>query len=509
MNKIELTDVKKEILQLFNSNDIQNIISKIKKSVLDNNNDVYEKYLKIVKGDLSTDYMQLLFQYYLADRKNKMQDFTPKSIAKFVSMLTRKYSHIIDYCAGSGALTIQKWNENKDSIFECYEYDENVIPFLLFNLCVRNVDAKVVHCDILSQEIFNVYLISKGNKFSEVQESQALDIKKTKKEVACISNPPYNMKWELPELPEFEERFWCGVPPKNNANFVFVLTALQHANRCVFVLPNGILTSTNKVELEIRKHLINNNLIESVILLPDKMFESTQIPVCLFVLERNKKTAKTGFVDLRENYDVIKREQKGQYGGKSHTNRIYSKETKIISDSTINDVVGLLESNTNKKGMVKFASISDIKNNDYNLMPSRYIDLQFEGQSHREYKSIVEDLNKCILEKNRCKLTINQTLAKKIGIDISAFCKPDFDDLNKLLVEQGSSKIIKEDYFSTSKNKMELKFENKGDTISSILALIINTWTQHVYYLNNEENVYLAELRDALLPDLMSGKIEI
>lgn len=62
----------------------------------------------------------------------------------------------------------------------------------------------------------------------------------------------------------------------------------------------------------------------------------------------------------------------------------------------------------------------------------------------------------------------------------------------------------------TSKKKNEIRFENNSkDILSSILVLILNSWKQHIFYLNQEENRYLAELRDALLPELMSGKIEV
>lgn len=88
--------------------------------------------------------------------------------------------------------------------------------------------------------------------------------------------------------------------------------------------------------------------------------------------------------------------------------------------------------------------------------------------------------------------------------------KADFEELNTLLKKIADEKIIKEDYFQTSKNKNEIKFENKSkDSVSSILMMIFQMWKQHIYYLNNEENSYLAELRDALLPELLNGNLEI
>ena len=69
-----------------------------------------------------------------------------------------------------------------------------------------------------------------------------------------ISNPPYNMKWEIPLFPQMQKRFSeTEVPPESNANFAFVLTALELSNRSVFILPCGILTTENKQEKAIRR----------------------------------------------------------------------------------------------------------------------------------------------------------------------------------------------------------------------------------------------------------------
>ena len=97
-----------------------------------------------------------------------MQDYTPVSLAKLVCKLTNS-NEIIDMCAGSGALTIQKWNLNHDALFKLYEFDENVIPYLLFNLCVRNINAEVYNMDVLTQEVFHKYKIIPDEKYSKVE----------------------------------------------------------------------------------------------------------------------------------------------------------------------------------------------------------------------------------------------------------------------------------------------------------------------------------------------------
>lgn len=326
----------------------------------------------------------------------------------------------------------------------------------------------------------------------------------------CISNPPYNMKWDIPIFAQSQGRFnKCAIPPSNNANYAFVLTALEESDRAVFILPCGVLSTNNKDEKEIKKHLVDNNLIESVILCPDKMFESTSIPVCLITFDKNKKTNHIEMVDMREKFSIERRKQNGQFGGNSHTKRTYIKEIKVIDDEAMENAIKCIKSGVNNE-YCKSVTIEDIKSNDYILTPGRYMNIKEKNQ-HRSYKDIVNDINRIVREKNTCKLTINETLAKSIGFDLELFKEQkrnkEFDDLIKKL---SGSDIEKDNYFRTTKNKNEIKFENNSkENISSIFMIIFSMWKQHIYYLNNEENRYLAELRDALLPELMSGNIDL
>lgn len=332
---------------------------------------------------------------------------------------------------------------------------------------------------------------------------------------SLISNPPYNMKWNYPDFASFQERFSnCELPPESNANYAFILTALNMIdNKAVFLLPCGVLSTSNKQEINVRSYLVEKNLIESVIILPDNMFESTSIPTCLIVFNKKKETTFISMVDMRNTYDIEKRKQKGQYGGASHENRIYEKEVKVFSEKNIDDVIEAIKSKKSVKGFCKQVSINEVKENSYILTPSRYIEIEEEKSASRPFKDIVNDLNRVINEKNACKLTLNETLAKSIGFDIELYKKDQtesFKELNDLLVNLGADKIIKHDYFRTTKNKNEIKFENNSkDILSSILMIVLNNWKHHLYYLNTEENRYLAELRDALLPKLMNGEIKI
>lgn len=331
-----------------------------------------------------------------------------------------------------------------------------------------------------------------------------------------ISNPPYNMRWEPPVFAQLQNRFSrTEVPPSSNANFAFVLTALDKSERSIFILPNAVLSGGTNEEIEIRKHLVDSNYIDAVVLCPDKMFESTSIATCILILDKTKVTATVEMIDMRKKFVEEEREQNGQFGGKSHTSRTYKKIVKAFTPEMMEEAIDAIKERKNIAEYCKAVSLEEIKSNEYELSPSRYIEFQEHGSKHRDYKEIVRDINRIATEKNACKLTINETIAKNLGFDTILYKQEqDTSEFDKIIKKVSGEKIIKHDYFKVSKNKNEIKFENNSkETLSSILLMILNTWKQHIYYLNIEENRYLAELRDALLndifsPDLVNG-IEI
>lgn len=328
---------------------------------------------------------------------------------------------------------------------------------------------------------------------------------------ALISNPPFNLKWESPPFAQIQPRFAeFDVPPDSNANFAFVLSGVQKADKCVFILPQSVLQS--KEEKEIRKQLICKNYVEAVIVCPDSMFEATGVGTCILVLNKHKATATVEFIDLKEKYQIEEREQRGQYGGKAHTNRVYKKQYKVFSEETIIEVLQWISERASIPGYCKSVPIKDIEENEYTLLAGHYIEIVYEENVHRSYEEITKDINRIVKEKNACKLTLNESLAKSMGFDVALYKKDaeDNKEFNEILKKLGAEPIIKHNYFATSKNKNEIKFENASkEILSSVLIMILNSWKQHIYYLNQEENRYLSELRDALLPDLMSGKINL
>lgn len=168
---MELGKLQNALCDLFQISDIQELGKALFKCVKDNDVGKYSAFHNLVQ-DLFVDWLQMIFQYYYADRKEKMQDYTPKTLADFMGRLAGDSENIIDMCAGSGALAIQKWNRNHDLSFVLFEYDERVIPFLLFNMALRNIDCLVVHSDVLKDEVYHKYKIRKGDKYGIFKEME-------------------------------------------------------------------------------------------------------------------------------------------------------------------------------------------------------------------------------------------------------------------------------------------------------------------------------------------------
>lgn len=326
---------------------------------------------------------------------------------------------------------------------------------------------------------------------------------------SLISNPPYNIKWMIPPFASVQKRFCCcEVPPANNANYAFILTALDWIDeKAAILLPNGVLTTSEKSEAGCRKYLIETNVIEAVISLPDSMFESTSIPTCIIVLNKKKQTQKIVMIDMRQECIQEQRDQRGQFGGASHENRVYHKTVNVLTDDGMKKAIEAINAKKDIPDFSRAISVEEIRSNDYILTPQRYIESKTTDIVHRSYADIAKDYNRIISAKNALKLTVNESLAKSLGLYETFVMMQKQSNINASFQIVGQ-KAIKEDFITLSKNRAEFKIENKDtERFPEILQLFLTMWKQRIMMLNNEENNILAEFRDALLPDLMQGKI--
>lgn len=326
----------------------------------------------------------------------------------------------------------------------------------------------------------------------------------------AISNPPYNLKWEHPFFASAQPRFDLGLPPENNANFTFVLTALERCDYAQFILPNGVLTTSQADEAAIRKNLLEANLIEAVVALPDNMFVSTSIPTCVLIFNKKKTTARVSMIDLSEKAETEIREQRGQFGVQNA--RVYKKKFNVLPKNTADFVKEIIKEQQDIKNISKSVTIEEIRKQEYNLSPARYIEHASEEVQHRSFDDISKDLNRVIDFKNAIKITINENMAKSLGLYDLALAFKAGTEISKTLSEQ--MKPIGIDIKITSAmtltKKKELKIEVKNfEHFPELMSLFVNMWKTQMMFLNNEENRLLVELRDALLPELLSGKITL
>ena len=323
--------------------------------------------------------------------------------------------------------------------------------------------------------------------------------------VSLITNPPYNLRWKPPELAGFLPQYaGYETPPESNANMAFILSALNWIeDRAVILLPNNVLSSDQKKEKTIRQQLISQNLLLAVITLPANMFESTSIPTCLLVFDKHKETRKIALIDLKEKCQEETRDQRGQFGGSSHTGRTYHKTVMTIPPEVMQECLDLIESQQDN-AFCKWVLPEDLKKNDWNLTPIRYFDLRIE-MSHRSFEDIAADYNRIISQKSAIQIRMNRTAAKRLGYDCMDHNSSDLSDAFKIVGQRAE----KEKYISFGADDgITIRISTK-EGVHPLIIDFLSHWKQMIMYLNNEENRYLAEFRDALLPELMSGKIEV
>lgn len=322
--------------------------------------------------------------------------------------------------------------------------------------------------------------------------------------VSLIANPPYNLTWTPPPLAGMIKTYQRGVPPKNNANYAFILHAVENTSgKAALILPNCVL-SPQKEEKKILASLIESNLLSAVIALPERMFESTSIPVCILVFDHNKQTRKVEFVDMRKLAVEATREQRGQFGGSSHTKRVYKKIVNVLPKEAMTRALEAIDKYSTDSGFCAAAGPEEIAKNGYDLSPGRYIDTKID-RSHRPFDDIVADYNRIMAAKNEVSICMNVTVAKRLGFECLMAKKP---DLTESFAAVGAS-VEKDKAISFTKSDgIEIRCSTRNK-VPRIVYSLLQQWKQRRMDLNDEENRILAEFRDALLEDVMSGKIEL
>lgn len=374
-NQISLFKDKKITNQIINNlleiKESYELPDKLMTLLLDNNSMtmLFDKFMEY-DIDLTKDLFRDYFQEQHADRKGLKQDYTPDAICKIISKLQNEEDTLLDVCSGTGALSLFSYNENNNLSIVCEEISQRSISTLLFNLAIRNIRGYVCRKDVLKNEILDVYKLEKGAKYSIIVKVENVEKRKYN---TIISNPPYSIEWQ----PKYDERFNnYELAPKSKADFAFILDILYRLDengKAFMILPHGVLFR-GQAEGKIRKQLIDNNLIDSIIGLPDKMFLNTQIPTCILILNKNKKDNNILFIDSSKNF-------------------INQAKQNDMSDEQINKIIETYKNRNEIEKYSHLATYDEIVKNDYNLNIPRYVDT-FEDEPLPDLKETVQDLIK-------------------------------------------------------------------------------------------------------------------
>ena len=322
---------------------------------------------RVGKEDIIGNTYQYLIGRFASDAGKKGGEFyTPGEVSELLARLLapRKGSRICDPTCGSGSLLIQVGDQVGDNDFSLYGQEMNGSTWALcrMNMLVHNKDAARIEW---GDTIGNPKLIEKDSlmKFDIV-----------------VANPPFSLdKWgaESAEADRFH-RFHRGVPPKSKGDYAFIShmveSAKEEGGRVGVVVPHGVLFRGG-AEGRIRKALIEENVLEAVIGLPEKLFFGTGIPATIMILNKGKKTQDVLFIDASREY--VEGTNQNRLGAEQIARIVATYKTFQTVDK-----------------YAYRATLGEIAENDYNLNIPRYVDT-FEPEAEVDLKAVqkeIEDL---------------------------------------------------------------------------------------------------------------------
>ena len=303
--------------------------------------------------DLFGDAYEYLISNYAANAgKSGGEFFTPQSVSKLIAKLAThnqtKINKIYDPAAGSGSLLLQAKKQFDEHIIEDGFYGQE-INHTTYNLARMNMFLHNVNYDKFDIALGNTLLDP------QFEDEKPFD--------AIVSNPPYSINWIGNDDPTLinDERFApAGVlAPKSKADFAFVLHALSYLSsrgRAAIVCFPGIFYRSG-AEQKIRKYLIDNNFVETVISLAPNLFYGTSIAVNILVLSKSKTDTRTQFIDVSgENF--------------------YKKETNnnILTNDHIEEIIKMFDNKEDIDHVSKSVENDKIAEENYNLSVSSYVE---------------------------------------------------------------------------------------------------------------------------------------
>lgn len=358
--------------------------------------DLFTNVQMAEKGDtrdiLGRTYEYCLSKFAEAEGKNAGEFYTPACIVRtLVEIIQPFHGRVYDPCCGSGGMFVQSaefvrrhaGNINDLSIFG-QESNPTTWKMATMNLAIRGIDADLGK--------FNA-----DTFFNDLHKSERFDF--------ILANPPFNLSdWGGDKLRD-DPRWEYGIPPEGNANFAWVQHMVHHlsrSGRMGMVLANGSLSSQTGTEGDIRRALVEADLVEGIVAMPDKLFYSTGIPVSLWIISKRKdQPGRTLFVDAREMGTMV------------------SRRLREFTDEDIARVAGAFDAFRrgelkDERGFCAAVATEDIAKQDFILTPGRYVgvaEAEDDGEPFEEKMArLTGELAKCFEESNRLQEQIKRNL---------------------------------------------------------------------------------------------------
>ncbi len=305
-------------------------------------------------------YEYLIGQFAAGSGKKAGEFYTPQQISRILSGIVtldsqepktgkrKKLENVFDFACGSGSLLLNvRHRMGPHGIGKIYGQEYNITTYNLAHMNmllhgVKDTEFEIYHGDTLA------------NTWDMLRETNPAKMPKFD---AIVANPPFSYRWEPGEAMSEDVRFKNhGMAPKSAADFAFLLHGLHYLHDqgvMAIILPHGVLFRGGAEE-RIRRKLLDDGHIDTIIGLPANLFYSTGIPVCILVLKKCKKPDDVLFINAAEHFVKGKRQNQ-------------------LTQEYINKIIDTYQSRKTKDRYSKRVSMKEIAANDYNLNISRYV----------------------------------------------------------------------------------------------------------------------------------------
>jgi type I restriction enzyme M protein len=340
-------------------------------------------------ADRAKDTLGRVYEYFLArfasaEGRSGGQFYTPAPVVRvLVEMLAPYKGRVYDPCCGSGGMFVQsekfiEAHAGKLGDISIYGQESNYTTWRLakMNLAIRGIEAQIAHGDTFHND-----------RHPDLRADYVL------------ANPPFNDSDWRGDLLKDDKRWVYGVPPAGNANYAWVQHFIYHlapTGLAGFVLANGSMSSNQSGEGEIRKAIIEADLVDCMVALPGQLFYSTQISVCLWIFARNKKNGR--FRDRRGESLFIDARKLGTMSDRVH---------RELTDADIEKIAGtyhawrgdeIAADYVDVPGFCMAAKLEDIRQHGHVLTPGRYVGAETVADDGESFEDKMRRLTETLRE---------------------------------------------------------------------------------------------------------------